>query len=823
MHQLAKLVGKNGMADIGEVQKRDISEEIQASYLDYAMSVIVSRALPDVRDGLKPVHRRILFAMHEMGLGHSAKFRKSAAVVGEVLGKYHPHSDTAVYDSLVRMAQDFSLRYTLVSGQGNFGSIDGDAAAAMRYTEARLTAAAEELLADIEKETVPFLPNYDGVRQEPRVLPAKLPNLLLNGSVGIAVGMATNIPPHNITEVIDGTIHLLNHPQAKHEDLMKFIKGPDFPTGGIIYGTEGISQAYAQGHGPIVVRGKAEIVEGGKRARQIIITEIPFQVIKSTLIEQIANLVHNKKIDGIRDMRDESDKEGLRIVIDLKADAHAQKILNSLFHMADLQRTFHLNMLALVDGLQPQVLTLRSVLEEYLKHRRVVVRNRTQYDLNKAKERAHILEGLVKALDHIDAIIKLIKSSSSREDAHTNLCKKFKFSDRQATAILALPLASLARLERQRLVDELKVKKIAIKELESILANPKKLDSVIENELLDLKKRFGDDRKTSIEKVALGEVQEEDLIAPEDVIVVLTADGFIKRVSPTQFRSQKRGGKGVAGMEVREEDAVTNFVFANNHDSLLCFSTKGRVFKVMAWDVPEGTRNSRGKAVVNFLSLSPQETISSMVPIAKDKPPQFLFLATRQGIIKRIAVSEFVNVRRSGITAVALQKDDEVIGVVATSGTDEILLVTKKGKAVRFPEKDARPLGRSALGVRGISLSGDTVVDLDVIQGTSAGAGKEDVLIVTELAFGKRTDLSQYRKQHRGGAGIKAMQITNKTGPLIGCEILLGQEEELIVVSVKGQVIRTALSTIPKRARTTQGVRLMKLVPGDKIASFVIL
>ncbi|OHA45958.1 MAG: DNA gyrase subunit A [Candidatus Terrybacteria bacterium RIFCSPLOWO2_01_FULL_44_24] len=807
------------MSDIGAVQKKDISDEIQSSYLDYAMSVIVARALPDVRDGLKPVHRRILFAMHEMGLGHAVKFRKCAAVVGEVLGKYHPHGDVAVYDALVRMAQNFSLRYTLVSGQGNFGSIDGDAAAAMRYTESRLTTVAEELLSDIEKETVQFVPNYDGVRQEPKVLPAKLPNLLLNGSVGIAVGMATNIPPHNISEVIDGAIHLLSHPQTKHDELMKFIKGPDFPTGGIIYGSSDISQAYAQGRGPIVVRGKAEIIEGGKRARQIIISEIPFQVIKADLIEQIANLVHNKKLEGIRDVRDESDKEGLRVVIDLKSDGHAQKILNALFHMTDLQKTFHLNMLALVDGLQPQVLTLKSVLEEYIKHRREVVRKRTQYELTKAKERAHILEGLVKALDHIDAIIKLIKSSANKEDAHVNLRKKFGFSDRQAAAILALPLSSLARLERERLMQELKAKKLLIKGFEEILGSPKKLDVVIEEELIDLRKRFGDERRTYIESAALGKVTDADLIVPEDVIIVLTADGFIKRVSPTQFRTQKRGGRGVAGMEVKEEDAVLDFVFGNNHDALLCFSSKGRVFRVMVWDVPEGTRTSRGKAVANFLSLGPQEVISALVPIPKESPPQYLFLVTQKGVIKRSKIVDFANVRKNGITALALQKGDELVGAVSTKGDNEIFLITRKGKAVRFPEKDLRPLGRTALGVRGVAMAqADEVVDIGVIQD-----GKGDVLIVSENGFGKRTDLSQYRKQKRGGAGIKAMQVTAKTGPLVGGHILIGKEEELIVVSIKGQVIRTPLSTIPKRARTTQGVRLMKLVPGDKIASFVIL
>ncbi len=807
------------MADIESIRKQDIADEIKTSYLDYAMSVIVARALPDVRDGLKPVHRRILFAMHEMGLVHTAKFRKSAAVVGEVLGKYHPHGDVAVYDALVRMAQDFSLRYPLVGGQGNFGSIDGDSAAAMRYTEARLTHLAEEMLADIEKGTVPFIPNYDGVREEPNVLPAKLPNLLLNGSVGIAVGMATNIPPHNITEVIDGTIHLLNHPQAKHEDLMKFVKGPDFPTGGIIYGASDISQAYAQGRGPIVVRGKAEIVEEGKRSRQIIITEIPFQVIKSTLIEQIANLVRDKKLEGIRDIRDESDKDGLRVVIELKNDAHSQKVLNALFHTTDLQKTFHLNLLALVDGLQPQVLTLRAVLEEYIKHRRIVVRRRTEFDLSRAKERAHILEGLVKALDHIDAIIKLIKASANKEEAHANLMKKFKFSDRQAAAILALPLSSLARLERTRLLDELKVKRAFIKGCEEILASPKKLDGVIEGELVDLRKRFGDARKTHIEVAALGKVTEEDLVASEDVIVVLTADGFIKRVSPLQFRPQKRGGKGVAGMEVREEDAVTNFVFANTHDSLLCFSNKGRVFRVMAWDVPEGTRTSRGKSVVNYLSLAPNETVSALVPVPKTDAPEFLFMATRKGIIKRSKLDDFTNVRKSGIVGIAMQKDDELIGAVPTRGSDEIILITKKGKAVRFPEKDARPLGRTAAGVRGVSLSSqDTVVDIDVVV-----EGKGDVLIVSENAFGKRSELAQYRKQKRGGAGIKAMQVTSKTGPLVGGEMLLGGEEELIVVSVKGQVIRTPLSTLPKRARTTQGVRLMKLAEGDRIASFVVI
>src|SRR3989344_1853147 len=744
------------MADIGKIRQREIVDEMQESYLAYAMSVIVMRALPDVRDGFKPVHRRILYAMHEMGLRHNVKFTKCANIVGTVLGRYHPHGDNAVYDSLVRMAQDFSLRYPLIHGQGNFGSIDGDNAAAYRYTEARMTALAEEMLKDIEKETVPFIENYDGTRKEPMVFPAALPNLLLNGSVGIAVGMATNIPPHNLTEVVTALEHLSEHPKATSDDLMEFIKGPDFPTGGFIFNEKEIRQAYITGKGAILNRAKAEIVEKGKtegsRGSQIIISEIPYQVNKSELIERIAELVKEKKMEGIRDLRDESDKDGLRIVVDLRQDAFPQKVLNNLYKHTDLEKNFNLNMLALVDGIQPQTLSIKTVLEEYLKHRNVVITKRTEFELRRAKERAHILEGLKKALDHIDAIISTIKKSDDKEEAHRNLMAKFKFSELQATAILEMKLQALAGLERKKVEDELKEKLAFIKELESLLKDPKKISGVVKKELLDVKAKYGDERKTHLVKNAAREIEDEDLIPEEDTIIVLTQGGYIKRIKPDAYKVQKRGGKGVMGIETKEEDAVMHFITANTHSDILFFTNGGKVYQIKAYEVPEGSRVSKGKAIFNFLSLSQTEQITSVLAAPK-KPTKkteggtgFLVMVTKNGIIKKVDAHSFESVRKSGLIAIKLKKDDTLRWVKITSGKDELVLVTKLGKAIRFSERDVRPMGRNAAGVRAMRLGkGDDVVGMDIVSESADKKSEKgnELIVVTENGFGKRTPLKE--------------------------------------------------------------------------------
>jgi DNA gyrase subunit A len=827
------------MAEIGKIQPREIVEEMRESYLDYAMSVIVSRALPDVRDGLKPVHRRILYSMHEMGLTHAAKFRKSAAIVGDVLGKYHPHGDIAVYDSLVRMAQDFALRYPLIDGQGNWGSIDGDQAAAMRYTECRMTSIAEEILRDIEKETVDFRDNYDGTRQEPVVLPAAIPNLLLNGTLGIAVGMATSIPPHNLSELVDALAYLIDHPKAAVDDLLEFIKGPDFPTGGFIYDEKQIRAAYAVGKGAILNRGRAEIEEKEKGGFQIIITEIPYQVNKSELIETMAHLVAEKRIEGIRDIRDESDKEGLRIVIELKSDAHPQKVLNNLYKFTDLEKNFHLNMLALVDGIQPQVLSIKGMLEEFLRHRISVVERRTRFDLARTKERIHILEGLKKALDHIDRVIDTIKKSKDKEEAHANLIKKFSLTAIQATAILEMRLQTLAGLERQKIENELKEKVALAKSLEALLKDPKKILELIKKELLEIKEKYGDERKTKVVKTSPKEISEEDLIAEEDVVVVLTRGGYIKRIKPESYRMQKRGGKGLIGMETKEEDVVEHLLTANTHSDLLFFSDFGKVYQVKAYEIPEGTRISKGKAIFNFLSLAQQEHITSILAVPKAaarktqdaRRESYIVMVTKNGIIKKVEASAFENVRRSGLIAITLHTGDALRWVKISGGEDELILATKKAQAIRFSEKDIRPMGRQAAGVRAMRLKkGDEVVGMDVIesQKSKVQSQKSDVqnkklLVVTENGYGKHSLLKQYKRQRRGGYGIKTAKITSKTGEIVGTHIIGEEESELIAISQKGQVIHTELSSIPVHGRATQGVRIMKLDSGDKVASITTL
>jgi len=816
---------KNQSMDFGIIKPRVITEEMQESYIDYAMSVIVGRALPDVRDGLKPVHRRILYTMLEEGLRHTAKFRKSATVVGSCLGRYHPHGDVALYDSLVRMAQDFSLRYPLINGQGNFGSIDGDPAAAMRYTECRLSKIGEEVLKDIEKETVNFIENFDGTRKEPVVLPSPVPQLLLNGSLGIAVGMATSIPTHNLSEICDALVYLIDHEKAETEDLFKFVQGPDFPTGGIIYDQKAILQAYSQGKGPIVIRGKTDVEEQEKTGKmRIIISEIPFQVQKSTLIEQFAALVQEKKIEGIKDIRDESDREGMRIVIELAKEAYPQKILNQLFKFSDLQKTFHLNMLALVDGIQPRVLNLVEMLEYFILHRKDVVLKRTKFDLKKAQERAHILEGLYKCLSNIDAVIKIIKNSASREDAEKNLIKKFKLSKIQANAILETKLAALAKLERKKIEDELKALKETIKELTIILKSPQKIKEVIKKEVKEIKDNFGDERKTKVHAQKLGEIAEEDLIPKEETIITLTQGGYVKRINPKTYKIQKRGGKGILGMKTLQDDTVSHFLSANTHDSLFFFTDSGKVFRTQVYEIPEGQRVARGRGLLNFLEISAEDKVLSLFPLGKedvDSGIKYLVMVTYDGIIKKTALSEFENVRKSGLIAITLKKNDLLKKVCKSRGNEEMIMVTKKGIAIRFKEKDIREMGRQASGVKGIRLKGnDKVIGMDVIQMQNE-KGKEQnyVLAVTENGYGKRTDIKEYRLQGRGGSGIKTANVTPKTGDLIASFVLTGVEEDLIVISQKGQVIRTEISQIPKLSRSTQGVRLMKLEEGDKVAS----
>jgi len=806
--------------DIGYVKPREITEEMKESYIDYAMSVIISRALPDVRDGLKPVHRRILYAMLEEGLRSSAKFRKSATVVGSVLGRYHPHGDQAVYDALVRMAQDFSLRYPLVEGQGNFGSIDGDPPSAMRYSEARLSRIGEEMLKDIEKDTVDFVSNYDGTRKEPTVLPSPLPHLLLNGSVGIAVGVATNIPPHNLSEVIDAANYLIDNPKADTEDLFQFIKGPDFPTGGEIYNQKEIIAAYSQGKGPILIRGKAEIVSKGERS-QIVITEIPYQVQKSALVEQIANLVQQKKIEKIKDIRDESDKEGLRVVIDLQRGAFPKKILNRLYKFTDLQKTFYLNMVALVDGIQPKVLSLVEVLSYFLEHRKEVVRRRTKFDLEKAKERCHILEGLNKCLSKIDQVIKTIKTSKTREIAYKNLIKKFKLTPVQADAILETKLSALAKLEREKIAQELAQKKKEIKELTAILKSPKKIKEVIKRELQELKEKYGDPRRTKVFVQKVGQIPEKDLIPSQPTIISLTRGGYIKRTSPQVYKIQKRGGKGILGMKTLGDDIVEKFLLCNTHDHLFFFTDSGKVFQTPVYEIPQEGRVAKGRGLANFLEISPEEKVLSVIARhqEKDSSIKYLVMVTKDGIIKKTPLADFKNVRRSGLIAIKLRKGDLLRKVVEVKDGDEIILITRQGQSIRFKEKEIRPMGRQASGIKGIRLrKGDEVIGAEVVEPNQKGY----LLVVTENGYGKKTKLKEYRLQKRGGTGIKTAKVTSKTGMLVSSQVLYDQKD-LIVISRKGQVIRTKITSIPELNRATQGVRIMKLDEDDKVASITCI
>jgi len=798
----------------------NISSEMKDSFIDYAMSVITDRALPDVRDGLKPVHRRILYAMNEMGLSHSARFRKSAAVVGDVLGKYHPHGDVAVYDSMVGMAQDFSYRYPLVFGQGNFGSIDGDNAAAMRYTEAKMSRLSSLLLLDLEKETVDFRPNYDQTRKEPSVLPTAVPNLLLNGTLGIAVGMATNIPPHNLAETIDATIHLIDNKDATTEDLMQFIKGPDFPTGGIVYGQSDLVHAYSTGRGGVVTRGEAEIVEQKSGTFQIVITSIPYRVNKSTLIEAIAQLVQDKKLEGIKGLRDESTKD-IRIAIDLKAGVMPQKVLNYIYKHTQLEQSFNFNIVALVDGV-PQTLSLKSLLTEFIGHRVVVVRRRTEYDLRKAKDREHILLGLKKALDHIDRVITVIRSSKDTALAKLNLMKEFKFSDLQATAILEMKLAKLAGLERKNVELELKEKQELIKELEALLASPKKMLKVIADELKEIRDKYADDRRTRVIKGGVKAINEEDLIPEKESVLVFTKGGYVKRTDPSEYRAQKRGGVGVIDIEPKEEDFVTMLVSANTHSDLLFFTNRGKAYQIKMYDIPEGRRATKGKSIMNFIALEGDEKVTSILPIDKEtkKTIECLMMVTSLGVTKKVSAESFKDVRRSGLIAIKLDKGDELQAVLAIAKGDDVMLATALGQSIRFKESDVREMGRTAGGVRAMKLGkGDTIVGVDKIP---KGDTTRAFLTLGAHGLGKKTLVKEYKSQKRGGSGIKTAKVTPKTGNIIVAKVI-SDETEIIAVSQKGQVIRVELASIPTSGRQTQGVTIMKLRPGDSIASITCL
>jgi DNA gyrase subunit A len=803
------------------VVPRSITAEMKEAYLDYAMSVITARALPDVRDGLKPVHRRILYTMHKMGLQPTGRFRKSAAVVGDVLGKYHPHGDVAVYDSMVNMAQDFKMRYPLIIGQGNFGSIDGDSAAAMRYTESKMSKMAAELLRDIEKETVEWRPNYDSTTTEPSVLPAAVPNILLNGTLGIAVGMATNIPPHNLREVMDALGHLIENKDASAEDLFEYIKGPDFPTGGVIFNEKDIRHAYINGKGPIVSRGIAEVVEDKKGTFKIVISSIPYRVNKAELIKKVAELVQSKKLEGIRDIRDESTRD-IRVVIELKGGVQPQKILNYLYKHTQLEDTFHLNMVVLVDGI-PQTLSLKGVLEEFLKHRTDVVRKRTEFDLRRAEDREHILLGLKKALDHIDAIIKTIKKSKDVPTAHLALMKQFKFSDRQATAILEMRLQKLAGLERKKIEDELKEIQKLIAELKAVLGSRTKLMTVVKKEFAEVTEKYGDDRATKVVKQGVGNMTVEDFIPDEESVLVLTQGGYVKRTNPNEYKTQKRGGVGVADLNTKEEDFVTSLITTSALSDVLFFTNKGKVYRVKMYDLPEGRRSTKGKSIMNFLSLTPEERVTSVLALPKSaKQGEYaLMLTTKAGTVKKTDAEAFHDVRRSGLIAITLDTDDELVSASLVGKGDTVVLATKGGQAIHFKENDVRSMGRGASGVRGMKLKkGDIIIDAGVVRKDQTDPA---IMVLAENGYGKRTPIKEYKIQKRGGGGIKTASVTKKTGNLIAARIVDEEYDELVVMSRKGVVIRTELDGVPKLGRATQGVRVMKLRAEDAVAAVICL
>lgn len=803
------------------VENRTVENVMEDSFLRYSMSVIIERALPDVRDGLKPVHRRILFSMNQNGNRSNAKFVKSARIIGDVMGKYHPHGDSAIYDSMVRLAQDWSMRYMLVQGQGNFGSMDGDPPAAHRYTEARLNRHAEEILTDIDKDTVDFRDNFDGSEQEPVVLPAKLPNLLLNGQIGIAVGMATNIPPHNLGELVDAIIHIIEHKdETTLDDLLKYVKGPDFPTGGIIYGGAPMRQAYAAGRGGITIRAVADIEETKKGRHQIVVTEMPYAVNKATLIERIADLVKEKKITSISDLRDESARGKVRVVIELKKDAYPKKVLNQLYKMTSLQTSFHYNMLALVDGIQPRILGLQEILEEYLKHRQVIVRRRTEFELRKAKDRAHILEGLKIALDHIDEVIATIRASQTSEEAQEALMKKFKLSEIQAKAILAMQLRRLTGLERKEIEDELASLMALIAELEKILASEEEILKIIKTELLEMKEKYGDERRSQIINQELGKFKDEELIPDENVVVLLTTENYVKRTLVSEYRRQHRGGKGKRGMTTKEMDVIDQLVTASTHDWLLFFTNRGRVFRLKAYEVPAASLAAKGVAVVNLLQLQPEERITSMIRVAKDQSNDegYLFMSTTHGTVKKTPLKDYANIRNSGLIAIKLDDGDELRWIRMSSGNDEIVISTSFGQAIRFKESDARPMGRAARGVRGIRLrAGDSVVGMDLAQ------EDRNLLVMSEKGYGKLTKVTNFATHKRGGVGIKAGVVNAKTGNIVTVTSLEPTADEVLMISTKGQTIRVSLNDIPTLGRTTQGVRVMRLAEGDSVASIGLI
>jgi DNA gyrase subunit A len=792
------------------VKEIDIGSEMRTSFMDYAMSIIVSRALPDVRDGLKPVHRRVLYAMSELGMASDKPHKKSARIVGEVLGKYHPHGDASVYGTMVRMAQDFSLRYPLVDGHGNFGSIDGDFAAAMRYTEARLSKIAMEMLRDINRETVDFAPNYDGEEQEPVVLPSRFPNLLVNGSSGIAVGMATNIPPHNLGEVIDGIQQLIENPDITPLELMQSIKGPDFPTAGFILGREGIKQAYATGRGSVTMRARAVIEENNNKAR-IIVNEIPYQVIKARLIEKIAELVRDKRIEGITDLRDESDRNGMRIVIELRRDVNPSVVLNNLYKHTAMQSNFGINMLALVNG-EPKVLNIKDMLYHYLQHQQEIIRRRTIYDLKKAEARAHILEGLRIALDHLDQVIALIRSSQTTDEAREGLINTFNLSIDQAQAILDMRLQRLTGLEREKIESEYADLQKKIAEYKEILANEHLILGIISEELKEIKEKFGDERRSEI-TVGEESIEDEDLIPREDVVITITHTGYIKRLPVTTYRNQKRGGRGVVGMDTKNNDFVEHLFVTNTHHYLMFFTNKGKVYRLKAYEIPDLSRTARGTPIINLIQIEQGEIVNAVIPVESFESEQYLFFATKQGIVKKTPIQDYSNIRKGGLIAINLREDDDLIGVKLTDGNQGIIMGTKLGMSIHFPEQDVRSMGRSATGVKGIHLvKDDAVIDMDVVH------EDDSVLIVTSKGFGKRTLVSEYRIQSRGGKGIKTLNVTSKNGPVVGLKIVQ-EDEDLMIISALGTVIRTSMSGISMMGRYTQGVRLINIRDDDEVGT----
>ena len=796
--------------NIGNLMPLELEDELKKSFISYAMAVIVSRALPDVRDGLKPVHRRIIYAMTELGVTPDKPHRKSARIVGDVLGKYHPHGDSAVYNSMVRMAQSFSMRYLLVDGQGNFGSVDGDDPAAMRYTEARMSKICLELTRDLDKETVDFYPNFDETLMQPEVLPSRFPNLLVNGSSGIAVGMATNIPPHNLGEVIDGVCHMIDHPDCTVEDLMQFIKGPDFPTGAVILGKSGIHEAYRTGKGRIIVRAKTDIEPMGNGRDRIVVTEIPYMVNKARLVEKIAELVHEKRLEGVSDIRDESDRRGMRIVIELKKDVNANVVLNFLYKHTQLQDTFGAIMLALVNG-EPKYLSLREMIRHYIDHQKDVIVRRTRYDLNKAEARAHILEGLLIALDHIDEVIALIRASRTDAEARDGLMSRFGLTEKQATAILDMRLRRLTGLERDKIEAEYQELLKQIEYFRAVLANERMVLDIIKTEITDIRNRFADERRTEITALD-GEIDVMDLIQEEDMVVTLTHFGYVKRLPKATYRAQKRGGKGIIGATTREEDFVEQLFVTSTHDPLMFFTDRGRAYQLRCYEIPEAGRMARGTAIVNLLPIEGGEKVTAMLPVPEEKVAgHYLVMATRMGLIKRTELKDFENLRRSGLIAIVLREEDELIGVALTDGTRDVLLGTRGGMAIRFSETDVRVMGRVSMGVKSIELAeGDEVVAMSIVE------EGEQVLSITRNGFGKRTEIDEYRVQSRGGKGIKAMNLTEKTGLLAG-QLLVDEDEDILLITDDGTVIRTPVSSISTHGRNTQGVRIMRVEEGSQV------